>query len=185
MQLPLLSPILEDMNKKLLVSLGVVGILIVLGLTVSFITKDKLRPELTATLETNTTLVEIGNLGVQRATRSETQQIATNIAIVTLSDNRTLTEYWRKRHGKKLPQNQKVFKGELAKIISELEDISHGPTFDSHYLELITQQLRTNTDRLKSIYQQTDQVELRTIVEATHNHQIQLLEQLESPGRAQ
>ena len=173
------------MNRKLLVGLGIVGILVVLGLLVSFITRDELKPHLAATLEANTAIIEISQLGAKRVTKAETQQLAGNLAIVTSSDNRLLTAYWQQEHGKKLPQDQKDFKQDLDKTIAELEAITHAPTFDSRFLEVLSERLRTSAERLRSIYRQAGTAKLQELLEATYNHQSQFLDQLQKAQSSQ
>lgn len=165
------------MRKPLLLIGLAIFLIITLLMANSIFNKDALRPRLDNIHAANQTIMDLAKEAADNSASFELKTTATNIFIVTSSDNAQLGFNYQKRYGK---TPQKPDKTQVDDAPENLISLRNQPTYDSSFIDGTKIRLAENIARIEAAISAARSAELKTILEnMLKSHQI-FLDQLVS-----
>lgn len=132
---------------------------------------DEIQPQLQSIMNNQQTISELSDAAAQNASVYELKTKAATVAVTTASDNQQLQTFYKQRY-------RKDFKPAKSQEAQQLIDTQPGSGYDSKYKELVRKQLETNQASLRTVYNQSQNQQLKDLIKTAFNNQNAALEQI-------
>lgn len=151
--------------KKILIFAGVGLALIILSLiAINMTGKDTSKPQLETIYKTNSTIISVSKLAQERASTYNIKVVATNIATTTASDSTQISVYFKNRYGKVIKLKKPSKAEQASDPTTLLAAKENGVDFDTQYKKITQQQLETNLNQIRTLYNETKREDLRAVL---------------------